>query len=632
MNYQGPVRRTDLYLRTVYPDVITTIYQINEQQFLIKCDNVEGDFSKFKEEFNYSIRLIDTSVEVVENTPNEFIQIVPNISDKKISENFEGIQLSKAGLLNLLISKFPNVHFFKIEDGARTATIYTAAFKGQEGTGTYCRFLNNADREKIQQFLDSFKLPIVFTIQEEEVEKPETLKSFDHVSSVHFIYAANFKRNNVSEFSLRDEALWFDNVDKVFEGKYKKKDLFFYSQDEYSCYVDYSIFDNIDIRNHLFLFQTVYLTLPFEKNIESWLKESKIQKNEFLELVKRNRIKVALTQPEFRYDTHFVNEIYAANPNAVITRRALAMLQQIDIVEMSDQYMLKDIEIIKELRKFCEIIGEATKMNPKFIYDLFVWPIRARRDSFEKLNNAGIFSIPAFGVNKAIEKQISDAVKKDLSFEFTTSASSIHLANSLNATYFPFKAQGGYSDAFYANVMGEMLNFYKSANLKTIKSYIDAKDKINAGILPIDPIDIIEINDYISITDLEEVLSKSVVFPNSKRLIESLSGLSDEERKIKIDQYNLEVNKKINKKTKSENAIDLGQNVVMDVAGALTGFTAIGSVFSLAKIGGKKLIASIPLIKNIANKFEEAMHSDTDKANIHYLTKINRVARIKRNL
>lgn len=245
MNYQGPVRRTDLYLRTTYPDIITTIYKINERKFLIKCDNVESDFSKFKEDFNYSIRLIGAFVDVVENPPNYFIEIVPNISDKEIAKDFEGIPLSKAGLLNLLISKFPKVHFFKIEDGAGTVTVYIATFEVRENKTTHHHFLNTADREKIQNFLDNFKSPIVFTIQEEKVEKPEVLQSFSHLNPVQFIYAANFKRHDVSEFSLRDEALWFDNVDKIFEGSFKKDNLYFYNLDEYSCYVDYSVFDNI---------------------------------------------------------------------------------------------------------------------------------------------------------------------------------------------------------------------------------------------------------------------------------------------------------------------------------------------------------------------------------------------------
>lgn len=631
MNYQGPVRRTDVYLRATHPDISTTIYKVNEQQFLIKCDNVEGDFQKFKEDFNYSIRLIGARVNVTENFPIEFVEIIPNISDKEIAKNFEGMPFTKAGLLNLLISKFPDVYFQKIEDDVRTVNIYTSSFEVYDGSSKNLIFLNNSDREKIQTFLDNFKLPIQFTIIDEKVAKNKILQSFEHLNPIQFIYAANFKRGFVSEFSLRDEALWFDNIDNIFQGNLKKNDLYFYDSKEYSCYVDFSSFDNIDIRNHLFLFQTVYLTLPYEKDINGWLKQSKIQRNEFLELVKRNRIKVALTQPEFRYDIKFLQEIYEANPNAVISRRALATLQQIDIVEMSDNYLLNDIAALSELKKSCQILGELTKMNPKFIYDLLVWPIRARRNSFEQLNSAGLFSMPTFGVNTAVERRISEAVKQDLSFEFTVNASSIHLANSLNATYFPFIAKDGYTDTFYANIMGEMLNFYKNANSKNIKSFIESKQKINSGILPINPIDLIEINDYIPITELENILSKDVIYPNSKRLIEYLSELTEEDRKAKITEYNFEVTKKINKNHKSAYAIDLSQNILLDTVGTITGFALIGSAFSLLNFGGKKLTQSVPLIKRIAEKIESAMVKDTDKTNIHYLTKINRVARVKRN-
>lgn len=629
MNFKGIVRRTDLYLRTKYPEVITTIYNIDENSFSIKCENTDDDFSKFKDDFDNNIRIIGAFVEVVQDAPEKFIEVVPSILDTEIAQDFEGIPHSKATLLNLLISKFPHIYFLKIEDEDGKLTIHTAKFKKREQNSTTYYFLNSGDRGKIEKFLNNLKLPIEFSITEEEVEESQVLETFSNLNPITFIYAASFKRNFVPEFSLRDEALWFDNIDKVFKGEYNKKDLFFYDKNEYSCYVDYSVFDNIDIRNHLFLFQTVYLTLPFEKNIENWLLKNKITKNEFLELVKRNRIKVLLTQPEYRYDSGFIQEVYEVNPNAVATRRALATLQQIDIIEMSNQYILNDLTVIKELKKFSEIIGDVTKIKSKSIYDFLIWPIRSRRNSFEKLNHSGLFSTASFGVNTVIEKQISEIIKKDLTFEFTTSASSIHLANSLNATYFPFKAQDGYSDSFYANMMGEMLNFYKSANSNSIKSFIDNKKQITSGIMPISPIDIIEINDYISITELEAVLSKDTVNPHSKRLMESLSELSNEDRIKKIDHYNVEVNKKINKQNKSKGSIDLAQNILMDVAGAISGFSAIGSIFSLAKLGSQKFSTSIPAVKNITEKIEEAMHSDTDQANIHFLTKINRVAKLK---
>lgn len=632
MNYQGPVRRTDLYLRGTYPEINTIIYRISEKYFLIYCDNVDRDFEEFKKEFDYSIRLISASVDVTNLKPETYLEIIPNISDKEISKGFEGVPMSKSHLLNLILSKFPNVFVYKIEDEPGIVKVYFANFEEIIEEKVYTYALSEDDKGKIIKFLEDFKMPITFKVFEEKIDKSVNLKEYQFHNPVQFIYASNFRRDFKPEYLKRDEALWFENIDSIYEGNFKKDDLYFYNSSEYSCYADYSSFDNIDIRNLLFLFQTVFITLPFERSIEEWLKQSKILKNEFLDLVNRNRIKVVLTQPELRYDVHFINEIYAANPNSVITRRALATLQQIDIVELSDNYILNDLSIIKELKNFCVIAHDITKINPKLMYEMLVWPIKARRNSFESLNNSGLFSMSSFGVNTAVEKRISEAVNKDLSFEFTVNSPSIHLANSLNATYFPFKAKDGYSDSFYANIMGELLNFYKSATTKNIKSFIENKKKINSGILPISPIEVIEINDYLPITELEDVLSKDFVYPRSKRLMEYLSGLSDDERKQKINLYNQEVSKKINKKGSSGDVIDLGTNVVMDAAGAITGFAIIGSTFSLLKLGGKKLTKSIPLIKNIAAKIEEAMYTDIDKANIHYLTKINRVARVRRNI
>ena len=101
---------------------------------------------------------------------------------------------------------------------------------------------------------------------------------------------------------------------------------------------------------------------------------------------------------------------------------------------MSDNYILNDINILKELKNFCSITKDVTKINPEVLYDMLVWPIRARRESFERLNDSGLFGMSSFGVNTAIEKRISNVVDKDLSFEFTMNSPSIHLANSLNAT------------------------------------------------------------------------------------------------------------------------------------------------------------------------------------------------------
>lgn len=629
MNNEGPIRRTDLYLRAKYPELITSIYRIEKNRFEIFCQNAGEDFTSLKKEFNYSIKMMTAPVELVNVEPSVFLEEISPIKDTEISKGFEGVPMTKVGLLNLLISKFPNVNFHRISDSAGVVNIHLATFDEKIGDTTYHRFLNNKDRKGIETFLEGLKTNIKFNLIEEKFEERPIVKDTPH-NPVQFIYAANLRKEITREYSLRDESLWYDNLDKVYEGKFTKDNLYFYNSGEYSCYVDYSSFPNIDLRNHLFLFQTVYITPPYEKDIASWLKESKITDSEFHELVKRGRIKVILTQPEFRYDVGFVDDIYSHSPDSVITRRALSCLQQIDIVEISNNYLLNDINVIGELKDFCLTISEHTEIDSKFLYDILIWPIKARRNSFEYLNTSGLLGLSSYGVNKAIDKKASDTFKKDLEFEFTVNSPAIHLANSLNSIYFPFKAEDGYSDVYYVSAMGELLNFYKSASTTHFQAFIKNKQKLNSGIPPISPIDIIELNDYIPITELEEVLSADTV-TKSKKLMEHLAELDEDERSKKILHYNQQIEKLISKKKKNAGVIDLGSNILTDTAGALSGFAPLGTAISLLKLSGKGIRKSLPLVKNIAHKIEDALNRDTDKANIHFLTRINRVARLKRN-
>ena len=629
MNFEGTVRRTDLNFRGKYPEIVTTIYQITNTKFLILCIDVGEDFEKIKHDFHSSIRPLTLDIELTETAPSEFEQIITPIMDNEIAKNFEGVFQSRTTLLDLLKEKFPNIMFIDIEQSSETITVRTAKFRVKSGSDTSFKFLNYLDRDNIQTFLDSLKLPTQFLIREEDLDAAESNSKGDFSSSIR---TSPLRSDTVSKFTLRDEAIWYDNLDGIFQGTFKKTDLYFYNPDEYCCYVDYSYFGNIDIRNFLFLFQTIYLTIPYDKPTELWLAESKITKREFLELVSKGRIKIALTQPDFRYDSSFLSEVYEVCENAVISRRAVSALQQIDIVEISDNYLLNDINVINQLKPLCQALAEATNTNPSHIHDSLVWPIKARRQSFERLNNAGLIGIASFGVNTAIEQQISNVLKRDLTFDFTVNAPAIHLSNSLNATYFPFITEEGYSDSYYATIMGDMLNFYKSANSKQFKSFSENKIRMNSGILPINPIDIIEVNSYIPITEFENILSKDVVFPNSKRLIESLSDLSEEDRQEKIKYYNDEVTKINNRRSKNKSVMDLGENVILDTAGALTGIGLIGSLLSITKMGKQKLLKQFPSLNRITDKVSEALNDNVDKDNIHYLTKINRVAKVKKVL
>jgi len=628
MNQEGIVRRADLQFRAEYPEIITIIYKISEWSYILYCETVREDFDDIEHQFEGKIKSATTPLKLSLEKPKDFLEIISPISDNQISKDFEGLSFTIPLLFNLLLSKFPHIKFSKIETiKNEKITVYTSRVTEKEPNVTTYRFLNTIDREKIMKFLQGLKIPAVFEIIDEEILIPADDFPQYQQNPIQILHSARLRKNTSFDFSKRDDALWFDNIDKIFDGSFKKKDLDFYHTGHYSCYVDFSAFENIDIRNHLLLFQTIYLTPPFDKNIVHWLAEASISKNEFLDLIAKGRIKLILTQPEFRYDMTFIVEAYSVNPNAVITRRALAVLQQIDLVEMSDNYLLNDPKILKELVPIFMHVAKNLNLDSKFLYETLLWPIKARRKSFEHLFIKGIFGTASFGVNNAIETKYSELAGHDLSFDFTVNSSTIHLASSLDATYFPFKSENGYSDQFYANAMGDLLNFYKNANITNLNSYLENKEQAHKGVIQINPIDVIHINNYISIAELEREIAKNAAPFGGKFLMETLGVLSEEDRIQKIQYYNSEVIKNINRKEKSAFAIDLGTNLALDGAGMLTGFPFIGSALSVIKKSSKVIIDNIGP-NDFSNKLENAV-KNPDKSNIHYLTKINRVAKLK---
>ncbi|WP_333627505.1 hypothetical protein [Sphingobacterium siyangense] len=630
MDLTGIIRRTDFDFRAEYPEISTTIYEISKNSFVIYCATPIDNFEERNDYFEYSIKPMTAPVRLTLVKPDTFLQKIRPIQDDEIAKGFEGISLSESGLFNLLLSKFPDINFDKIQIDRSTGkiTVFTIQRIIHDTMGRTHHFLSTVQREKLTAFIHGLKLAQEFDIVDHELT--DIAQEYPNYESnpIQFLHAARINKNATYEFSLRDEALWYDNIDRIFSGSFDKNELYFYDRNTYSCYVDFSTFSNIDLRNHLLLYQIVYVTPPFEKDIEKWLAEAKIKKNEFLDLIACGRIRLVLTQPEQRYDIGFIRDAYTARPEAVITRRALATLQQADIVDVSNNYILNDQKLIEMLLPAAMDIAQKQGLDPKFLYEMVLWPIKARRKSFLVLEQKGIFSTSVFGINNAVEKKVSEAYDKDLSFEFTVNSSAIHLASALDATYFPFKSDNGYSDIFYASCMGDFLNFYKSASFSSLGSYMESRQERDNGVVPINPIDIITVNDFISVTELEREIKKYPTFQGGNHLMQTLAPLDKMQRDQKITYYNEQIVKSLNGNKIMAPTLDLGTNLVLDGLGILTGMPFIGSLFSLIKTAGKGLNNSFKS-EQFSERIDKALKDNPDRKNIHYLTKINRVARLK---
>lgn len=623
----GPIRRADLNLRAEYPEYKTTIYRIEKNDFLIHIENTKQDFESIKTHFEERLKPILTRVRLAKKKPNIYLEIIPSMLDSEISKGLEGILMTKSEWINLLDLKFPKINFYKITDHTGVINIHIANYKIKEGNTTKLVFLDKYSKQQLESFFNNHKSPLEFNIVIDEFEnKPDLIPGYQKDDNSSFVFAKNLEPKPL--FTQRDETLWYDNVDHIFEGSFTKNDLFFYNENEFACYVDFSVFPNIDLRYHLLLYQMIYLTPPLEKKIDDWLKTLGITRNEFIELIVRERIKLVLTQDNARYDISFMNDVFELMPNSIISKRAVSCLQQCDIIELSDNYIFNTPECIEELKFISEMSSKFVKGNSKLIYDMAVWPIKARRKSFEILHRSGILSASLYGVNMIIDNPPSNNINDATDFLLKVYSPSIHLAHALNATYFPFQGENGYTDGDYAEMMGKLLNFFKFSTLDNFKTFIDTESLLQNGNSFISPVNIMQVNTYDSILYFEEILNKELIFPNGRRLIETLAALSPEEQKEKIAYYNREIQQFSRRKEMYGKTFDLSVKCLNALIGHSTGVPT-GPILTGIKLASNGFFKRVSPIRHIMEKVEQAMENSADRRNIHFLSKINRAVKLK---
>ena len=108
---------------------------------------------------------------------------------------------------------------------------------------------------------------------------------------------------------------------------------------------------------------------------------------------------------------------------------------------MNNNYIFNDNIFENDMVSFLRVLEDNMNLSKEQIVKFLYWPKYALRKSFDGLHNNGILSMSSFGVNSLVEDIISNSSKKKknvLEFEFAMSSPHIHLAHSLDATYFPF--------------------------------------------------------------------------------------------------------------------------------------------------------------------------------------------------
>ncbi|MEX0287949.1 MAG: hypothetical protein AB3N14_02470 [Flavobacteriaceae bacterium] len=627
--YHGLVRKTDLLLRAEFPYLETTIYQTENERFVIHLKNKKIDFETIDHEFEKSIRPIFVPLKLSLRKPKGKPRIIAQLEDKDIPKGLQGILMPKHKWADMLMSKFPNINFYKISDEDGIVHIHIANYWIEEKNGRRkYQFLTRFQESKLVDFLKKHQSGMEFRIHIDELDEPPSEKnsfSKDDAST----YYCNRLALNKPKYIQRDDSIWYDNVTGIFEGTFKKNNLFFLQEDEYTCYIDFSIYPNVDLRYCILLYQRIFLTPPITKDIDEWFKKIGIKRAHFMELVLRERITIVLVQEVSRYDRKFLDEVFSINPNGLVTQRAVGSLQQCDIVETADNYIFGDGVSAKELQFISDMVAKQGKMDAAMVFKLLAWPMVAKRKSFDVLQSGGILSASVYGVNKIICNPHNGKLSENSEFMLNVFSYAAHLSNAFNATYFPVKGEDGFTDATYTETMGTLLNFYKSATMASLKNYVAGEQLLFQGNSVINPVELFKMNDYISILELEDVLSKESIYPNSKRLIETLANLNKEEQYEKMKYYNAEVKKFLNAQTKANIIVDLTAQAITAALG-MSGGLPVGSAMFILKLLSKKPLRRLSPVRGLLEKIDLAMNqNEADIENIHFLSRINRVAKFR---
>ena len=612
LNYDGWCRRIDLHFRSRFPHLNTRLFKLDNYEYQLYLVDSVDDFDAISDAFDREVKFVTAPIKLVMNLPETYKIEIEKITDDKIPSNFEGYPLTNTQIYSHILSIHPNVKVSKIEEDHVNRLIIV------ELSGNY-----EPDIVKgVEDTAAALKGPYSYKVR----SGGELISNFKTSDEVFNIAPSQTKSELNCAFIERDEALWYENIERIYNGSYQKSDLYFFDSSKTACLVNFSKFQNANLRNHLLLYDVVYCVLPLAQEMSSFLANQKISKDEILRLVKRGRLKILNMQPESRLDYGFINEAFQENPSAVVSRRALSALCAIDLVEMNQSYALSDPELDKYIYPLVQEVSKLTGKDIGTISNFLLWPKQALRRSLDSLNQSGPMGISRYGINNPIIDSLPAGNKEKIEFEFIVNSDQIHLSHALDATYFPFFVDGEkYSDHPYALMMGEMLNFFKNSSCHNISKLVDVENIKSAQNPSLGLISAFDINDYIPVLEFEEEISSSVVRNGMNSLFSELNLLDSEGRIQRISEYNIEVDKALRNKNVSKHALDLGE----DTLGLFVPFWATGK--KLVKGGTKMAMDKFPAIQNISEFIEDKTSKESGKnRNITVLTQVNRVAKLKR--
>lgn len=628
------IKRIDLRLRTKYPHLETIIFKVIDYRYIIYVENYTDNFAKLSDEFHNEIRFIAAPVSVSDKKPLNYLEVIKHFDDAEIADSFNGLPLTQGDTLDLINFCLPDIPVNYVEGVGPDYFIKI-----------YTDILSDDQKSRLEDFLKKIESRVDYKIisdptismkkleeqreSEERINSDPKTREFMHSLNNPVLNLTPTKREKIIIQSEKEhEQFYFDNIAKIYNGKIKIIDIIKIEPSEVSCFIDYSSFSNINIRNGILLYDKIYLNFPFEQSYKIFLNEQKISQDEFFSLIQRGKLNLVLTQPLHRYDFYFIKEIENINKDTLITRRKINTILIADFINILNQYYIKELNFSSYIYELSSEFSKLSQIDSDSAYSFLSWPFRAVREAFEVLTFNSSKRVSAFGINNVISKFISKKLEKDLELEFMVNSEDVHISHALGSVLFPSFSNSDYSNRPFASIMGNLLNFYSSLSLETIADTVIFKQMMFEKMEMPSIIDIFEVNEFIPVNEVEDFANNFDTTRKLNSLMSYLASLNSNDRTNKISEYNKEIDKLRSKKIKRQTALDIGFTSATDIAGLWIPFLSLG--LKIAEKSSDKLNFTKAIkikLEEIGNKI---LNKSMDEKNIAYLAKINSVAKFKK--
>ena len=524
LKQEGTVKRCDLTLRTKYWGLVTEIYQLDIFRFVIACNNFRGNFEELSKDFENNIRQIGTDVSLVDKKPEQYLKKIKNISFDNVVDNFRATCVTLNDLKNFIKLKFYYVEIIQVSVPV-TGVDFEILIEVSTET-------SDVQIEMMHKVLAETDLGTdVITIKKTKRFKNEERK----LKVEHDVMILN--HYEMLPFTINEGVFWLDNAEKIYTGNFERSELTFFRPETTKCFFDFSFFDNINIRNALLLYDTVYIAPPLYDKMSDFLTKQRMTQEELIELIEMGKVVLLLPNDEAKYDKNLIFEAYKNSPLSIVGRRGINTLLASYLAETTKKYEILHPNIYDISS---EIFMVGTKDNNAKIQNMarfIAWPKLALIKSFSGFNVLSPMSISEFGINNVLNENILPVTKdQNIGFEFIVNSLNTHIATSLQATYFPFQQVGKngatYSDCIVSKIMGDMLSLYSydADSLKNIKNiYKKNKDEY---------INLFDCRDNISVLKVAETADRFETHKGFRDILVRLGNLGDEERSKTIREYN----------------------------------------------------------------------------------------------